>query len=399
MANTILTPTMVTRKALMILHQKLAFVGTIERQYDSQFAKDGAKVGTSLTIRLPNQYTVSTGASVTPQDTTESSVVLPMATQKNVPMQFLSSELTLSLDDFADRVIDPAMSVLAAAVESDAFSMSLDVPYQVGTYGTVPNALLTYLQANARVTNSLAPLSKRQLQIPPTDMATIVDALKGLFQDSTQIASQYREGIMGRAAGFDWYQNTLTNRWTAGNKVSGVTVSGASQTGASLTVGGVAASDTFKKGTVITLAGCNEVHPETKVDTGRLQQFVITADVTSAGTTVAIAISPSIITSGATQTVSASPTNGGAVTLVSTPTASTTYGHSLTYYKQAFAIAFADLVMPKGVDMAAREVMDGISLRLVRQYQGTSDLFLTRLDVLYGYKSIRPTLACRVASA
>lgn len=397
MPNTLLTPTMVVRKALMILHQKLTFVGNIERQYDSQFAKDGARIGTSLTLRIPNKYTVSTGASVTAQDTTEQSVVVPMATQKNVPMQFLSSELTLSLDDFSDRIIDPAAAVLAAAVESDAFNMALDVYYQVGTPGTTPNALLTYLQGNARLTNSLAPYSKRCVDVAPLDMATIADALKGLFQESTQIAAQYRDGILGRVAGMDWYQNTLVPRLTNGNKVASITVSGASQTGSTVTLGGLAVSDTFKKGTVITMAGCNEVHPETKVDTGRLQQFVITADATSAGTTLAVSISPAIVTSGATQNVSASPTNGGAVTVAGT--ASLQYGLNLAFYKQAFALVSADLVMPKGVDMAAREQQDGLSLRLIRQYQGATDIFLTRLDVLYGYKTIRPELACRVASA
>lgn len=396
MANTLLTPTMVTRKALMILHQKLAFVGTIERQYDDQFAKDGAKIGTSLTIRLPNQYTVSTGAAITAQDTTENSTVLTVGTQKNVPMQFFTSELTLSIDNFSDRIIDPAMAVLAAAVESDAFNMALDTYQQVGSPGSAPNALLTYLQAMARLTNSLAPLSQRCLQLAPLDAATIIDALKGLFQDSNTIAKQYRDGIMGRTAGFDWYQNTLVGRVNNGNTVAGVTVSGAAQTGANVTIGGIVATNTFKKGQVFTMAGCNEVHPETKVDTGRLQKFVVTADTTSAGVTVALPISPSIITSGATQNVTASPTNGGAVTFDGT--ASLNYGLALSYYKQAYAIAFADLYMPKGIDFGAREVMDGVSLRIVRDYDVINDKIVTRADVLYGYKTIRPQLACRVAS-
>ncbi len=397
MANTLLTPTMVTRKALMILHQKLAFVGTIERQYDDQFAKDGAKIGATLTIRLPNQYTVSTGQTIAPQDTTEQSTVLSVATQKNVPMSFFSSELTLSIDNFSERIIDPAMSVLAAAVEADAFNMALDTYQQVGTPGSTPTALLTYLQAMARLTNSLAPLSQRNIQLAPLDAATIIDALKGLFQDSQAIQKQYRDGIMGRTAGFDWYQNTLVGRMTNGNKVAAVTVSGAGQTGASVTLGGLAAADTFKKGQVFTMAGCNEVHPETKVDTGRLQKFVVTADATSAGATLAVSISPSIVVSGALQNVSASPTNGGAVTFDGT--ASLNYGLALSYYKQAYAIAFADLYMPKGVDFGAREVMDGVSLRIVRDYDVTNDKIITRADVLYGYKTIRPQLACRVASA
>jgi P22 coat protein - gene protein 5 len=397
MANTILTPTKVTRKALMILHQKLAFIGTIERQYDEQFAKEGAKIGSTLQIRLPNKYVSATGAAITPQDTSENSVALAVGTQRNVPMQFFTSELTLSLDDFSDRIIDPAMAVLAAATESDAFAMAQDVYQQVGAPATIPNALLTYLQAMARLDNSLAPKTQRCIQLPPLDAATIIDALKGLFHDQTAISKQYRDGIMGRTSGFDWYNNTLVSRITNGNKVAAVTVSGAGQTGASITLGGLAGADTFKKGEVMTFAGCNEVHPETKVDTGRLQKFVVTADATSAGATLAVSISPSIVVTGALQNVSASPTNGGAVTVDGT--ASLVYGVSLGYFKQAFAIAFADLYMPKGLDFGAREVMDGISLRIIRDYDILTDKIYTRCDVLYGYKTIRPELACRVASA
>lgn len=397
MPNTILTPTQVTRKALMILHQKLAFIGTIERQYDDQFAKDGAKIGSTLKVRLPNKYTTATGPTMTAQDTVENSVDLVVATQRHVPMQFLTSELTLNLDDFSDRILDPAMAVLAAAAEADVFNVGLEVYQQVGAPGTIPNALLTYLQAMARLDNSLAPKTQRCLQIPPLDAATIIDALKGLFQDSQAISKQYRDGIMGRTSGFDWYTNTLTGRFTNGNKVASVTVSGAGQTGSTITLGGLAGSDTFKKGQVFTMAGCNEVHPETKVDTGRLQKFVVTADVTSAGATLAVSISPSIVTSGALQNVSASPTNGGAVTFDGT--ASLNYGLSLSYYKQAFAAVFADLYMPKGLDWGARETMDGISMRLIRDYDVITDKILTRADILYGYKTIRPELACRVASA
>jgi hypothetical protein len=178
--------------------------------------------------------------------------------------------------------------------------------------------------------------------------------------------------------------------------VAGVTVSGAGQTGSSVLLAGVAGADTFKKGETFTMAGTNEVHPETKVDTGRLMRFTVTADTTSGGATVTVPISPAIVVTGPTQNVTASPTNTGAV--VFDATASLTYGVTLAYFKQAFAIAFADLYMPKGLDFGSREVMDGISLRIIRDYTVLTDLIVTRVDVLYGYKTIRPELACRIAS-
>lgn len=397
MGNTLLTPSMITRKALQILHQKVNFIGRVERQYDDRFAKDGGKIGGTLQIRMPNRYVVNTGPAITPQDTVEQKQDLTVAIQKNVPMEFLSSELTLSLDDFNDRIIEPAMTVLAANAEADCFAMAKDVWNQVGTPGTTPNTALVYLTAHALVTAGLAPTGKRCYHIRPLDGATLVDALKTIQQSAPDIAEQYREGVMMRAFGGDWYENTLMPRITTGNKVASVTVSGASQTGSSLLIGGVAAADTFKQGQVFTIQGINSVHPETRVDTGQLQKFVVTADTTSAGTTVTIPISPAIIVTGALQTVNASPANSAPITFDGT--ASLNYGANLHFYKSAFAVVFADLDMPKGLDFAHREQVDGISLRVLRQFEARTDKWVTRADILYGYKTLRPEWACRIATS
>lgn len=397
MANTILTPQQITREALRILHSNLTFIGNINRQYDSSFAKSGAKIGDSLKIRLPNQYTVRTGKTLSAQDTTETSTTLQVATQKGVDVNFSSAELTLSLDDFSKRILEPAMARLAAEMEADALSMYKDVYQQVGTAGSVPNAILTYLQAGQKLTESLTPRdNNRTLHLLPSSMVTIVDALKGLFQDSKAITEQYREGLMGRSAGFDWYENTLMPTHTNGNKVSGVTVNGASQTGSSLNIGGVANADTFKQGTVFTIANVFAVHPETKATLPSLQQFTVTADATMTTTTGTIAISPAITPTGAYQTVNASPASGAALTIVGS--ASTGYGQNLAFHKDAFAFATADLIMPQGVDFARREVYDGLSMRIVRDYDINNDNLPCRIDVLYGYKTIRPQMACRITN-
>ena len=398
MPNTLLTINMITRKALMILHQKLAFVGTIERQYDDQFAKDGAKIGDTLRIRLPNQYTVGTGSTITPQDTVESSVSMTVGTQKHVPMSFLSSELTLSLDDFQERILDPAMSVLAAGVESDAFSMIRDVAQEVGLPGTTPTTLATYLAAKARLDSSLAPPSQRRIQLDPVASAAIVNGLTGLFNPQDTISEQYRDGLMGRTAGFDWYMNTLVSGGfpTVGNEVTGVTVGTTPLTGATLGIATITSGDTFLKGEVFTIAGVFDVHPETKVSYGVLKKFAVRTSFTSVGTTGTIDITPSIVATGAGQNVSAAPI--AAAALVFSGTINLTYPVSIAYHKQAFAIAFADLFLPKGVDMSAREQMDGISLRILRDYTPLDDKLITRVDVLYGYKAIRPEIACRIAS-
>jgi hypothetical protein len=397
MANTILTPTAVTREALRILHQKLNFVGRVKRDYDDSYAKTGAKIGDSLKIRLPNQYTVRTGAALSAQDTTEISTTLQVATQKGVDLNFTSVDLTLSLDDFSKRILEPAMSVLAANVEADALSMMLDVYNNVNNIGSAVT-FKKLMESRKSLNDNLAPMDNdRTVLLNTNDNVDLVDALKGLFQDSTAIKEQYREGAMGRTGGYDFFENTLIGNQTTGTAAAttGYTVNGAVTTNGSTSVVLATGSTTFKRGDIVTFVGCNRVHPETKADTGVLQQFVITADY--AGGAGTISVSPAIYTSGGRQNVVAAGIANG-VAMVKIGGASAVYKPSLAFHKDAFAFATADLVMPSGVDFASRQVMDGLSMRIVRQYDINNDKFPCRLDILYGYKAIRPELACRILS-
>jgi hypothetical protein len=395
MANTILTPTAVTREALRVLHQKLNFIGTINRAYDSSFAKDGAKIGSDLKIRLPNQYTVTTGATLAVQDTTETSITLSVTSQKHVAVNFTSVDLTLNLDDFSSRILDPAMAVLAANIESDAMSMYKDV-YNQSNQSTITAALslATLLGGRKKLNDFLAPMSRRIANLTTQNNVDLVQDLKGLFQDSKELSAQYKEGAMGRAAGFDFYENSLWARHTSGTDANAYRVNGASQSGSSITVG--TGTGTFKKGDIITFVGCNAVHHESKADLGYLKQFAITADIGANATT--LTITPAIVLTGAKQNVSAAPTTGGSGIVTKVGGASGQMDVSMLYHPDAFTFATADLIMPKGVDFAAREVQDGISLRIVRQYDINNDQLPCRIDVLYGYKTIRGELACRMAS-
>jgi hypothetical protein len=398
MANTILTPTAVTREALRILHQKLNFIGSINRQYDSSFAKDGAKIGTDLKIRLPNEYTVRTGANLSTQATSEISTTLSVATQKGVDTTFSTSELTLSLQDFSERILEPAMTVLAANIEADALNMVKDVYQAVNNIGSAIT-LNKVLTARKLLTDALAPQSSRSLLLNTQDNLDLVDGLKGLFQDSSTIAKQYREGMVGSTAGFgDIYENTLLASQTTGTALSATTytVNGAVTTNGSTTVTVAVGATTFKQGDVFTVAGCNRVHPETKVDTGVLQQFVVTADyVGGAGN---LSFAPAIYTSGGRQNVTAGGMpNGNAITKVGG--ASAVYKPSLAYHKDAFTFVTADLEdVSKYGAWGAREVMDGVSMRIARQYAIGTDTIPCRIDVLYGYKTIRAQLAARILS-
>jgi hypothetical protein len=392
MANALLTPSVITKEALAILHQKLNFVGNINTQYDDQYAKSGAKIGNDLKIRLPNEFTVRSGATLSSQDVAESSTTLTVDTQKGVDFTFSSEELTMHIDEFKDRYLEPAMSVLASNIESDALSMYKDV-YNFYSGVGAANSFGNITQAQKLLTDSLAPYGDRSYLHNPQSVVDMLADTKGLFQDSSSISKQYKDGQLGKIAGFEHYENTLMPVHTTGTAAAttGYLVNGASQSGSSLTVDG--GTTTFLKGDVITIAGVNRVHPETKANTGVLQQFVVTADSGTSATT--LAISPEITATGGRQNVSAVPADNAAISKIGGG-ASADWQETLAFSKNAFAFATADLILPNGVDFAAREVSDGISMRIVRDYAISSDTMPCRIDVLYGYKAIRPQLAARV---
>jgi hypothetical protein len=368
-----------------------ANIRSINRAYDDSFGKDGAKIGTALRIRLPNQYQVRSGPTLSPSPTTENQVTLNVTSQKGVDVSFSSVELTMNIDDFSRRILEPAMAVLAANIEADALNMAADVYNQVNGHGAA-QTFKNILTARKLLRDNLAPTGQLNVRMNTQDNVDLVDSLKGLFQASTNIASQYRDGVMGETAGFEFAENTFLNQYTRGAETGTYIVNGASQIGSSLVVStGTGAGN---QGDVFTIANVFRVHPETKASTGTLQQFVLTA--AYAGGAGTMAISPAIVTTGPTQNVSASPANSALLTFAGT--ISTASGLSLAYHKDAFTFATADLVLPGGVDMAARKVQDGLSLRLVRMYDINNDLFPCRFDILYGYKTLRPQIAVRLAA-
>jgi len=399
MANTVLTVDKITREALRLLHNNLAFSRGVNKQYDDQFAKDGGKIGDTLRIRMPNRYTVRTGAVLDVQDTTETKVDLQVATQKGVDVNFSSKELTLDMDDFSSRILKPAMARLASTVDYDGLTEIYQNTYnQVGTAGTTPTTALVHLQAGQKLDEFATPRDgMRYMCLNPAAQALTVDGLKGLFQQSSAISDQYRKGMMGTALGFDFAMDQNINSHTTGAFAGTVLVNDTVVSGDAV-ISMDAFTDsapTLKKGDVFTIANVLAVNPETGQSTGSVQQFVVTADITGASNAIAnVAISPSIISSGATKTVNSLPADNAAVTFVGT--ASTAYPINIAHHRDAIVLATADLEMPTGVDFARREVYDGISLRIVRQYDIVNDKFPCRIDVLYGWKTVRPEFACRV---
>ena len=398
MANSFLSPTIITREALRILHANLNFIANCNKQYDAQFANAGAspsgKIGPTLTIRNPNQYTVRTGSTISVQDTVESSQTLTVSTQKGVDMTFTSQDLTLTIDEFSDRYLKPAMSVLATNIESDALSMVLDV-YNAVDDNANPITYKDVALARRKLNEFLAPDDGDRVGvISSVHVPSYLDAIKGLFNPQEVLSKPYLTGKIGKVNNMSFYENTVLAQFQTGTAAAstGYQVNGANQTGATINVN--TGTTTFLKGDIVTFAGCNAVDPETKTNRGYLQQFVITAN--SGTSASSLAISPSIVTTGAGQNVTASPTTTGAVVKIGGG-ASALYAQSILFHPEAFAFVTADLVdVSKFGAWGARQVMDGISMRIARQYDIVNDKIPCRIDVLYGYKTLRPQLACRV---
>lgn len=365
---------------------------------DAQFANTGAKIGQSLTIRMPNRYVVREGLTMDVQDTQEDSQVLTVSTVRGVDMNFDTVDLTMTIDDFSARYLDPAMSTLAANLEAYALGLYADVWNLVGTAGTTPGSLGVALDAKTKLNQGLTPKDdNRNILYNSQAMGATVDTLKGLLQPTTDIAEQYRRGVVGQAANFTWMESEQIPSLTVGSRTTGYTVNGSPLAGATtLTLGAGSGTLTLAVGDVFTVAGVNRVHAEDKHDLGVLQQFVVTSVGTpGAGTFTGFGISPAPYASGAKQNVTTLAWNGAAVTFVGT--ASTAYPQNLAYHKDAFTFVTADLEdVSKFGAWGARETYDGISMAITRQYNIVNRTVPTRIDVLCGRKTIRAELACRV---
>lgn len=367
---------------------------------DDKFGVDGAKIGTVVNVRKPPRYIVRTGQALNLQDATETQVPVALNTQDGVDLAFSSQDLALSIDDFSERFIEPAIAAVANRIDQNGLALYNQVYNAVGTPGSTPNALLTYLMAGVALNNNAAPVDgQRSIVINPLMQATIVDALKGLFQQATAIAEQYDKGAMGRAIGFQFYMDQNTAAHTYGVQGGTPAVAGANQTGTSLVTDGwtAVAGNRLKLGDVFTISNVYMVNPQSRQSTGTLQQFVVTQDTDSDGSgNATIPISPAIIPSGQFQTVTATPADNALLTVAGATGVVSTQG--LAFHRDAFTLVTADLPLPRGVDMAAR-VSDnqlGMSIRMVRAYDINLDRFPCRLDILYGWAVLRPELACRI---
>ena len=403
MPNVVLTPVMITNKAVIILENQCNAVRFFDSSYSDQFAKDGAKIGATLNVRKPARYIGRQGATLQVEDQTETQVPLVLTTQFGVDVQFTSQELTLSLDDFTQRVLNPQMAVVRNRIDRDGNLMATTIPNLVGSPGTPPATLASVLSVRQRLLEMGAPDDGQiYLLLNPAANTSLINGLSNLFNAQPKIAEQYNTGMLADLGGIKVAVDQNANTQVVGPLGGAPAINGANQ---SLTTGWAYSMNLLTKlwtgavaprlgiGDRFTIAGVFSVNPQSRASTGSLQQFVVQAPVSSdVSGNATIPIVPAIISAGQFQNVSAAPADGALLTI--SGTAAQSLPQNLGFHKSAITIAFADLVLPRGVDMAERKVYKSISLRVVRAYDINNDRYPSRLDVLYGLKAIYPELGC-----
>ena len=412
MSNNLLTISKITNEALMVLENELTFTGQVDRNYDDQFAVVGAKIGQTVNVRRPGRFLGAVGPNLVVEDFNETSVPVTLSTQFQVSTQFTTQDLALSLDMFSDRILKPAIATVANKMDRDGLLVAKNNTANiVGTAGTAPTGLITYLTAAAYLDSEGAPRDgRRSVTIEPFTSSTIVDSLKGLFVPTEQISSQYTKGLMGRdSGGMNWYMDQNVVSQTFGSYASATlscnvtTATGFLTSGwaysSNITIGATSAAATLNQGDTFTIAGVFAVNPQNRQSYGKLRNFVVQSTTAiGSGGTATVTVVPAVITAGQFQNVSV--TSSGSQTVTPFNNTGVTSPQNILMHRNAFTLACADLELPEGVHFAGRasDKELGLSIRVVRQYTINNDSIPTRLDVLYGWAPLYPELACRIAS-
>jgi hypothetical protein len=401
MSNTLIPCSIIAKEALAVLENMLSFSKGVNRNFESEFGSNqsrGYSPGQTINIKRPPRYTYRAGRVAVPQSTVESTVALTL-TQGGTDINFTAIERTLSLQQLNQK-LQAAMATVANEVDRQGLDLVRTTVYQsAGTPGSPPSSSQLAVQllagANQRLDELAAPRDgNRCLIMGPALNASLVSGFSGLFNNQSKLDKQYNSGLFVDALGFAANLDQNVGRHANGSQsVTGTNISGAGQTGSSITVAPL--GGTITRGTVIRLPNVFSVNPQSRVDTGNQAFFVVTADLPVGATS--IPISPAIVTSGQFQNVTASPTNGSPFTIFGA--ASTGYDMNVLYHKDAFTLATVPLYLPqggKGVVDAAQESYNGMTMRVIETYDPINDNFFMRFDVLFGWASTYPELACRV---
>ncbi len=403
MTNALVTCSIIAKEALAVLENMMAFAGMVNRDWQDEFTGNqsrGYSPGQTINIKRPPRFTYRAGRVAVPQAMTELTVPLTLS-QGGTDMNVTSLERTLLIQQWESK-LQAAMATVANEIDRQGLLLARLATFNtIGTPGTLPNTQALALQAilglNQRLDEMAAPRDKqRALVMNPAFNAAAVQGLAGMFNSQEKLASQYGSGVLIDSLGLGISMDQNIDLHTNGTAVVATnTVNGAGQTGSTITV--AALNGTVTKGTKVTFAGVFAVNPQSRVSTGTLAQFVVTAD--AAGAATSLLISPALTPSGAFQNVTASPANAAVITIFGT--ASGAYNANVAFHKDAFTLATVPMWMPqggKGVIDVHQESYKGLTMKVTEFYDGINDNSIIRFDVLFGWAATYPELACIYAT-
>lgn len=414
MSNTTLTADIVAKAALAILENDLGWVNRLYRAHEEEFNKNvnGYKVGDTISIRRPADFTVRSGATLSTQDVIEGKTTLSIDQQCGVDFQFSSTDLTLKIEDLSERIIKPAMSSIVNYMANDVATQMYRGFYNwAGTAGQTINSFADFAKGPERLDEMAVPQDGRLSLLSPSDHWALIGSQTTL-NNAGMVSESFKKGMLGEVGGVATYMSQLTPTHTTGTRTNStpltdginqnVTYDTAKNTWTqSLVTDGWGSSVTLKAGDVFTIDGVYMVNPKTKDSTGILQQFVVTANATANETTsndTTLTISPPIIISGPHQTVTYSGTTDGR-TITNVGTASTAYKQNMVFHKNAMALAVVPMELPQAAYGASRQTYKNLSVRVIPIYDGTNDISKWRLDLLYGRKLLDPRLGTRLSGS
>jgi hypothetical protein len=399
-SNTLVTCSIIARETLPILKNMLSFSKAVNRDWEDEYKSNmsrGYAPGQTIQIKKPPRYTYRAGRVAVPQATVETTVPLTV-NQGGCDINFTSIERTLSLTKLEDK-IEAAIAPVANEIDRQGLTLAHYSTFNtLNGAGALPATQLAAVQvmtaANQRLDEMAAPVKdgRRCFIMNPALNGSMVAGFSGLFNLAEKVNGQYRTGYMqdsfGLKPGMDQNVDVHTN-----GAATATNINGAGQTGSNIIVVAVAGG-TLTRGTVITLPGVFAVNPQSRTTTGSLMNFVVTADVALAATS--IPISPAIVTSGPFQNVTASPTTGAPYVIIGA--ASTAYNTNVAFHKDAFTLAMVPMWAPpggKGVIDVAQKSEDGFTVKVTEFYDGINDNSIMRIDVLFGWVATYPELSVK----
>lgn len=394
MENSFLTPKVIARETLRALKNQCRMLNLVHRDYENKFHK----VGDTITIRRPNVYKAIDGPDITGkiQATEEEGVDIKVDIHKTVPVEFSVTDLTLTLEELRERYFSKMVLPIVNAIDFALTGLYVDIYQMAGTPGTTPSSFNAMAAAGELLDDMAVPGQDRKMCLNPRACWRMADALKGLFLPGV-VEPAVKEGFVGHVADHDLYKDQNIRRHTAGTLLGAPAMNGATAEGAtSLVTNAWTGGATMKKGDIFTVALVNSINPVNKQSTGRLQQFVATADcLADGGGNMTIPIQPKILadTDNAKQNVSALPLTGGLLT---------TYGShvaNLAFLREAFALVTVPIELPRclSVNQKHRETHEGLTVTVTEAFDINTYKQITRVDILAGVKTIRPEVACRLA--